>query len=753
MKLKLSLKIASLFVFTMLIHTMSARADGLIVIHDPPHHVPGHFRFAPLEVISHKVDVDITDVVAKTSIDQDFYNPNNARLEGTYIFPLPGGAHIDKFSMDINGKQMQAELLPADKARALYEEIVRKQKDPALLEYIGRGAYKVRIFPIEPKSHKRIKISYTELLKSDSGLTEYVYPLNTEKFSSVPIKDVSVRVTINTKDALKTVYSPSHNVEISRHGQNKAVIGYEEKNGRPDTDFKVLFSRTPKPLGIDLLTFRNSGEDGYFLLMASPGQQKPGKTQPKDICFVVDTSGSMADGKLKQAKKALQFCLANLNDDDRFEIIRFSTEAEPFFDKLADASKDNIEKAEQFVDDFKPIGGTVISEALKEALSLNRDKDDSGRPYIVVFLTDGLPTIGEMKEDKIIDMVKDGNTRMTRIFSFGIGSDVNTHLLDRLAEGTRAISQYVLEEEDLELKLSSFYRKIKEPVLTDVSVTVEGSRIRLTQLYPSQLPDIFNGDMLTIFGRYKGKGHAAITVSGMMHGKKRSFTDDVHFPKNDTRNEFVPRLWATRRVGWLLDEIRRNGETAEVRDEVTQLARKFGIVTPYTAYLILEDEARRNVPVARRNFLELERDRPVGRRVASSFSGMKREASDEKYRSGAEAVDNAVAVQQLKAGRNMQQSVWGKGMAKQSAPASTGYRTAKNYISQTRVISGRAFYQNGSNWVDSTAQAKKDIRQVNITFNSKAYFALINDHPKAAPWFALGREVDVVLDNVLYQVR
>ncbi|NQT93511.1 MAG: VWA domain-containing protein [Lentisphaerae bacterium] len=731
----------------------SAYADGLIVVHDPPHHVPGHFRFAPLEVVYHKVEVDIEGQVATTSIDQDFYNPNDRRMEGTYIFPLPEGAHIDTFVMDVNGKELPAELLPADKARALYEEIVRKARDPALLEYVGRGAFKVRIFPIEPKSHKRIKIRYTELLKSDTGLTEYVYPLNTEKFSSAPVKNVSVRVRIKTKDPLRTVYCPTHNAEVTWHGKNEAVVGFEETDSRPDTDFKVIFSRTPKPLGVDLLTFRDAGKDGYFLLLASPGHHKSAKVLPKDICFVIDTSGSMAEGKLDQAKKALRFCLANLNSNDGFEIIRFSTEAESFFGRIVESSDANIKKAAQFVKGLKPIGGTAMSEAIEKALDMQSNGRD-GRPYLVVFLTDGLPTIGELKEEKIVDMAADKNRRLTRMFTFGIGSDVNTHLLDRLAADTRAISQYVTEEEDLEIKLSNFYRKIKDPILTDVELGMGESNVRLTQLYPRHLPDVFNGDMLTVFGRYRGHGSAELTIKGIMGGRKRDFRVDVEFARKRTRDAFIPRLWATRRVGWLLDEIRRNGESKELKDEVTALAREFGIITPYTAYLILEDEAKRDVPVARRNFRELENDEVSAREVARSALSWDMEAQSEEYRSGNQAVDNAMSLQKLKGSRNVQQSVWKRGLAKSGGKTrERGYRSSRNYAGQVRIVKNRAFYQNGSQWVDSTAQALPQLKNRTITFGSKDYFALLRKHPEAGQWLALGIEVDVVLEGVLYQVR
>jgi Ca-activated chloride channel family protein len=648
----------------------AVRADGFIVINAPSGVVPvprGHFSFAPLEVSFHHVSVDIKDQVAVTNVDQEFVNPNSQQLEGTYLFPLPAGAHVDKFSMDINGKMQEAELLPADKARAIYEDIVRRHRDPALLEYVGRDTFKVRIFPIEGNGKKRVKIQYTQLLKSDTGLIEYTYPLNTEKFSARPLRDVSVKVNLETSEPLKSVYCPTHNVEVKRDGGKKAVAGFEDKNVRPDTDFKLVFSReTKNDVGVSLMTYRNAPDDGYFLLLASPGMEAKGaKVQPKDICLVLDTSGSMAGKKMDQAKRALAFCLANLNEEDRFDVVRFSTEADDLFDALKPANKENVAKAQQFVEGLKPIGGTAIDEALQKALKLGRERGEKDkRPYVVIFLTDGQPTIGETREDAILANVSKANTDGVRVFSFGIGTELNTHLLDRLAEATKSFSQYVIPSEDIEVKLSNFYTKIKDPVLSDVAVAFTGAEIRTSQLYPGTMPDLFKGEMLVAFGRYSGKGAAAVKVTGMINGEKKEFVQDVNFADTDTKNEFIPRLWATRRVGFLLDEIRKNGEKPELKDEVVRLARAHGIVTPYTAYLILEDEARRGVPVAVRTMRELEQD--VGARDAAKtvYELAAGESRSVRLRTGDTAVANATNLDQLKNSSNVQQSGQEYGLAK-----------------------------------------------------------------------------------------
>ena len=371
--------------------------------------------------------------------------------------------------MEIGGKSVDAELLPADKARGIYEDIVRKMRDPALLEYAGRDLFKVRIFPIEPRSRKPIKISYTELLRSDAGTVTYLYPLSTEKFSARPIKNLSVKIELKSAEPLASIYSPSHKVEIKRDGPNRAVIGYESKDEKPDTDFQLVYSSDTRDVGLRLITYKPDGDDGYFLLLAAPTVSNETKPAAKDVVFVVDTSGSMAGAKLQQAQKALRFCVENLNADDRFEIVRFSTEAEPLFHELVPADSDHRKRANGFIDDFKPIGGTAIADALQSALKVRPDKSD--RPFVVIFLTDGLPTVGTRNPEEIVANIKKASG--VRIFSFGIGSDVNTQLLDQIAEGTRAFSQYVLANEDLELKVSNFYTRIKEPALTNLKLDLE----------------------------------------------------------------------------------------------------------------------------------------------------------------------------------------------------------------------------------------------------------------------------------------
>jgi Ca-activated chloride channel family protein len=692
-------------------------------------------------------------------VDQEFHNPNPSRIEGSFVFPVPKGAHLDRFTMDIDGKQVEAELLSADKARHIYEDIVRKMRDPALLEYAGRDLFKVRIFPIEPHGRKRIKLSYTQLLKADAGLIDYSLPLNTEKFSAKPIRNLSVRIDLETKRPLKTIYSPTHAVEVKRHGNNSATASYEPSDVLPDSDLALYFSEEKDEIGLNFLTYRASGEDGYFLALASPGVDvKEKQVVMKDIAFVLDTSGSMAGKKIDQAKKALRFCVDNLNDGDRFEILRFSSEVEPLFDKLAEASSQNRSRAEEFVNSLKALGGTAIDDALRKALKLHSSEDENGgRPFFIVFLTDGMPTVGTTDEEQIVAGAKKQAEGGVRIFSFGIGTDVNTHLLDRISETTRGFSQYVLPDEDLEVKLSSFYSKIKEPVLANPSLKFTGE-IHTSKLYHSPLPDMFKGEQLLLVGRYSGKGASAIRIEGAVNGEPRRFDYDVKVPEESSENDFIPRLWAMRRIGYLLDEIRLHGENSELRDEVTELARKYGIVTPYTAYLISEDESRREVPVPMQSFPRLRHDADALQEGAATWNDFQRERGGEKAVAGARfnMSLNSAQAPAAAAAAGMLESKRALGLSDGSGSTPGGADTAKDrlvqYSQQTRFVAGKSFFLNGNQWMDSEIQKHANAKRVRIQFGSSEYFDLIGKNPVVSQWLALGDNLQFVLGQTIYEI-
>lgn len=732
----------------------TALADGLIVINNPYPSPNPRYPFAPLSVKYHHVTVRIVDQVAVTEVDQVFYNPSPVRLEGTYLFPIPKDAQIDRFAMDVDGKLTEAELLDAGKARQIYEDIVRRMRDPALLEYAGQGLFRVRIYPIEPRSEKRVRLSYTQVLRQESGLTKYTYPLNTEKFSAEPVGNVSIKVELSGSRDLQSIYSPTHNIEIRRTDARHAVVGFEADHVRPDTDFRMFFSSRPDgDVGLNLLPF-NDGADkdgGYFLLLAAPSAQLAGEQiVQKDVVFVLDTSGSMADGgKLDQAKRALNFCLQNLNRGDRFEVVRIATETEPLFHKLESADQEHIARATAFIKELRPIGGTAIADALAAALAPAAGAGQSDRPYLVVFLTDGMPTIGATDDTQILDRVKRASPRLIRIFSFGVGTDINTHLLDRLSEETRGASQYVLPQEDIEISVSGFYAKISQPVLAGPQLEISGP-VRVSQMHPSELPDLFKGEQIILFGRYQGSGTGTLILTGSVNGHTRRFTYSAQFPERSTAHDFIPRLWATRRVGFLLDQLRLHGDNPELRDEITRLARQYGIITPYTAYLIVDDEARRRVPLANQTLQN------VGGREELVGETRRMYMEMERAKSGAGAVGGAQTNSALKSADVVSAPAAANVYAlRGQSEMATEVRNRVDQVinsQQSRYINGRSFYQNGNQWVDANVQSKSGARMVQVKFNSPEYFSLMAKHPDMPQWLSLGRNVQVVLGDAIYQI-
>lgn len=740
-----------------------------IIIAPPDHPEPmpmprPDIRVAPIQLKSHQVTVTIKDQVATTRVEHVFHNPSGARLEGTFIFPLPGDASIDTFEMDVNGTMTEAELLDAAKAKQIYEDIVRSMQDPALLEYTEAGLLKARVFPIEPNSDKHVTLEYSQLLDADSGVVEYVYPLAARSFENARPKKMSLKLNLKTTDVLANVYCPSHDVELKRTGDHKAVIGYESDQ-LGDGDFKVYFSpkKTEGDVGLTLFTYRDGGKDvlgsdaGYFMLLASPTvDTKDRKPVAKDVVFVLDTSGSMQGQKLVQAKQALKFCVENLNAGDRFEIIRFATDAESVMNGPVEATDDNRKKAYGLIDAFKPIGGTAIEEALTEAVApVVAEAHDAARPYYVIFLTDGKPTIGQTQTDVIVHNAigRFKAQDKVRVFCFGIGTQINTKLLDTISQTTRATTEYVLPDEDIEVKVSRFYTKISEPVLANPALSVSthpAARAEptvLSLMYPKTLPDLFAGDQTVIVGRYRNPAEPMqVHLAGTVNGDDQTVTADASFPDRALDHAFLPRLWATRRIGYLLDEIRLSGESDELKDEVVKLARAFGVVTPYTSYLIVEDETRRDVPVAMQTFREIARDERRQAGARASYGGMA------EAEAGDTAVRGAQANEALKSARSAPAAT---AVADDYAKLAVAPADRARLDSQATIHrNGKTFVLNDGRWTDTDEQAlpgeSREVEQV--VFNSDRYFEIVGQDKDAAQWLSVGQHMRVVLEDRVVEV-
>jgi Ca-activated chloride channel family protein len=564
-----------------------ARAHGLLI--------PDDKTLPPLAMLNHKVTITLDDQVAVTRVEQTFRNHTDRPLEATYVFPVPKGASVNRFTMWVGDKEVKGELVEAAKAREIYTNIVRRTQDPGLLEYMGNNLLRMRVFPVPPKGDQKVALRYTAVADREADLVEYVYPLKTDGKATSTLEAFSITATIRSQHGVQNVYSPTHAISLKRTNDKEVVVNFERNQGLLDKDFQMFYQLGDKDVGLTALTYRPlAGENGYFLLLATPKVQlSPGYQVPRDMVLVLDTSGSMRGPKMDQARKALKYCLENLGPKDRFGVMNFATTVNKYRDNLVEASPEQLGQAAKWVDDLDATGGTAINDALAEALAMRTTEE--GRTFTVVFFTDGQPTIGETDPEKILKNVAAKNTANTRIFTFGVGDDVNATMLDRLADDTRAVATYVRPAEDISVKAAGLYAKISHPVLTNLKLATTND-VRFQEVYPPRLPDLFHGQQLVVLGRYSGKGPAAIKLTGTVGMEAKEFVYELTFPdKTGDDKGFTEEIWARRKVGYLLDQIRANGEKKELVDEVVALAKKYGITTPYTSYLIVPDGP---VPVA-----------------------------------------------------------------------------------------------------------------------------------------------------------
>jgi Ca-activated chloride channel family protein len=698
---------------------VSAKADGIIVP-DPPVCFPDlcpppPFPISQLEIRYHHVDVFIDNQIATTRVDQVFYNPNEWTVEGTYIFPIPHGSTVNGFTLWIDGKPIKGEVLSAEEARRTYESIVREMQDPALLEYADRGAVRARVFPIPAGGERRIQLEYTQALVADNGLIHYVYPLSTEKFSTQRLDEVRVSVDLRASQPIRAVYSPSHPVAVSREDDYQVRVGFEESNLRPDTDFSLYYS-IGESEALHLMSFRDPTDvldpDGFFLLLLAPRPDAVEKPVPKDVILVLDRSGSMEGEKFRQAQQALKYILQHLNSEDRFNVISFSTGLDTYAGSLQGIS--NNDEAIAWVERQSAVGSTDINRALLEAAAMA----DAERPTYLIFLTDGLPTEGVLESEKILNNFASSASDNLRLFAFGVGYDVDTFLLDTLAQEHHGTTTYVLPGEAIDEILSSFYAKVSTPVLMDLAL--DFGQLVTYDIYPNPLPDLFAGSQIVILGRYREGGRTAIRLNGTVDGHAQDFT----FPAQTFEVESsisnlqssIPRLWATRKIGYLLNQVRLKGPDQELVDQMVRLSIRYGIVTRYTSYLVTEP-----LPLG-----EAEQDRIV----EETFNNMKSAPAAPSF--GQDAVLQAAGEGNMRDAESV------------SAPP-------EEFANRVRVVGPRTFLLTDGTWVD-TAYDPDGMQTVDIAFLSDDYFRLVATDSQLGAAFALGPRVIALSDGTAYQV-
>jgi Ca-activated chloride channel family protein len=691
-----------------LVPASTARAQGWIEIERPPDRgAPA----GPVARIASRVQVSLGDRIARVEVEERFRNNGGAIAEGSYLYPLAGEAVFQNFSLWMGSQELRGEMLDAGKAQGIYDEIVRRRKDPALLTLAGHGLVRAQVFPIQPGETRKVALRYTQLLTRAGDALRFRYPVGERGPAAFAFS-----LTLDDPDRFGTPYSPTHHLDVRRNSGRLEVALDDDAGAGSGGDVEILVPLRRGLLSGSLLTHAPAGEDGYFMLLLAPSSPEGAAGLPRDLTLVVDVSGSMSGSKMEQARSALRQTLGTLSGADRFRLIAFSSGVREFRAGFTRATAADIADAHRFIEGLTPEGGTNISGALEAALGPGGRHEpgdgDTARLPVVLFITDGLPSIGEQMPDRIA-AAAGARRGSRRIFTVGLGHDVNTYLLDRLAAEGRGSAEYVAPNASAEAALGTLAAKIRHPALLDLRL--DDAPVTLVDVTPGRLPDLFHGEEMVVLGRYRGRGAGAVTVSGERNGRRERFAVQGEFTRGNADNDFIPRLWASRRIGDLTRQIRLEGSTALIQ-EVRDLGLRYGILTEYTSYLVQEPEA-----------------------VAVGQPGPSlREDADRNARVAPSRQTGAAAFEQARASAKMRE-------VKSLADAEEAQRRAEATLnpggptSAARTVAGRVFVRRAGIWTDAT---HRDSLQVTVVAPfSDAYFALVRALPELAPWLRAGDDV------------
>ena len=675
------------------------------------------------------VSIRVEGRVAIVEVSEWFRNDGDAVAEGDYLYPLPGEAVFQSFSLFQGDVELRGEIMDADEAREIYEGIVRRHGDPALIELAGHGLLRARVFPIEPGHERKVTLRYTQVLPLAGNALQLDYAGAVRRMPSIAGDDVVGRrpmpvpvdmsFEIDVADASRFLepFSPTHEIHVRRRGNAMVVTMEEEVLGR----FSVFLPFADNDLALSVATHRPVGEDGYFMLTLTPGRVR-GEAAPRDVTVVLDVSGSMSGDKIHQAKQAVHQLLASLDRDDRFRLISFSNAVRIYSRGWRDATGYELARGREWVNELVANGGTDIGAALTEAFRL---RSPAERLPIVVFMTDGLPSAGERSPERLADQAEQQADR-ARVFAFGVGHDVNTHLLDRLGEAGRGSTDYIQPGESVERVVGLLAAKIRYPVLTDLEL--DGGPHRLMEVYPTRLPDVFAGQELVLFGRFTGDGLGQISVEGVRGSNALEFTTELRFPEASAANSYIPRLWASRKLGHLERQLWTEGETIDLIEQIRDLALRYGLPTRYTSYLVQEPAVA--VEFARVGH-KMPSAMPVG--VAARTVVVRGQAA----RVSATHASGQAAVRQAADARARRVLTSVNEMRAFDAELDSSLRERRE---DTRVLAGRVFTLDGAVWTD--AAHGEDQAVIEVKAFSTVYFQLVAALPEIAP---ILKELDHVL--------
>lgn len=577
-----------------------------------------------LEIQEHEVNVTINNGIAVTEVHQIFHNTEQRIVEALYTFPVPNGASVSNFSMIINGKEMTGEVVEKKRARQIYESYKERKRDPGLLEQVDYKSFELRVFPIAPGADQDIKVTYCQQLDFDHDNATYVYPLETTTRTNIDQKTRSkFAFTIDVKSEIPIVGlgSPSHKDDfvISSHSANYTRASLEVQEGDLSRDVVINFDTERPQTGIDIITSKQDGEDGYFMLTMTAGKELEEYGAGMDYVFVVDISGSMAnDGKLSLSNRVVESFVGALGNEDRFEVMTFNTMPQMQFQALSNVSDETKKKTAEFLSSQRAKGGTVLRPALSTAYKYKSED----RPLNVVILSDGMT---ENKEQAELLKLMHEAPASTRVFCIGIGNEVNRPLLKQLAEGAGGLAAIVSQQDDFARQSQAFRRKLMRPVATNVSLQFDG--IETYDVTPNEMPDLFYGSPLRVYGRYKKSGNANLKLNAEIMGQPISQAVSLKLPLSNDQNPEIERMWAFQQVQQISDQMRASGNNDAAINQIVNLCEGYSIVSEYASFIVLENDAEyQRWAIKRRNATRVKRDETARQALKDQLEALRNQS-------------------------------------------------------------------------------------------------------------------------------
>jgi Ca-activated chloride channel family protein len=594
-----------------------------------------------LEIQEHEVRVVIDNGIAVTRVTQVFKNTENRQVEALYTFPVPKGASVANFSMWINGKEMVGEVLEKKRAREIYESYKQVKRDPGLLEQTDYKTFEMRIFPIAPQAEQKVEIAYYQELEFDHDWATYVYPLATVTRKGLDARTsgrFGINFEIRSAVPLVEMESPSHGEQfaVAKHSAEYWQAALETKTGSLERDV-VLSVRAARPkTGIDMITSRSGREDGTFSLALTAGQDLAKLDEGMDYVFVVDISGSMGDdGKLAASRNSVNAFVRELGPEDRFEVLTFNVQATTLFGALQPANPDTLGRAAEFLAAQQGRGGTVLNPAMSTAYKYAA----TDRQLNVIILSDGMTEQSERRT--LLELIRQRPSN-SRVFCIGVGNEVNKPLLEQLAEDSGGLAAFVSQGDHFERQARAFRRKLTTPAASNLSLKFNG--IEVYDLEPRILPNLYFGAPVRVYGRYRGDGPATVELTAEIRGREFKQNARLEFPREDAAHPEIERMWAWRRVDRLLKEADRSGAREPVLQEIVRLGEGYSIVTEYTSFLVLENDAEyQRWQIDRRNALRIDRDRAAQQKVRDQFDSIRTRAAADLGPQAAHPVEPAAA--------------------------------------------------------------------------------------------------------------